>query len=83
MNTPTNSEALPLTNCSHYPLTTMKDEELIEVLWSISLSDHLGDVAEAIAPIQKKFGIPVMSLPALHEEVKKRDLRPDYAREDD
>jgi len=61
----------------------MKDEELIEVLWSISLSDHLGDVAEAIAPILKKFGIPVMSLPALHGELKKRDLRPDWALDDD
>ena len=33
----------------------MKDEELIEVLWSISLSENLGDVAEAIEPILKHF----------------------------
>jgi|688.fasta_scaffold430586_2 hypothetical protein len=60
-----------------------KAYEMIEVLWSISLSDHLGDVAEAIAPILKQYGLPVMSLPALHEELKKRDLRPQWAREDD
>ena len=60
----------------------MNDEKLIEVLWSIALSDHLGDVAEAIEPILKQFGMRVMSLDALLDEMKKRDLMPDYARED-
>lgn len=61
----------------------MTDEELIEVLWSISLSDHLGDVAESIGPILKKFNLPTLSLPALHDELVKRNLRPKWAREDD
>ena len=43
----------------------MNDEKLIEVLWSIALSDHLGDVAEAIEPILKHFGMRVMSLDEL------------------
>jgi hypothetical protein len=60
----------------------MNDEKLIEVLWSIALSDHLGDVAEAIEPILKHFGMRVMSLDALLDEMQKRDLMPDYARED-
>lgn len=60
----------------------MTDESVIEMLWDLSLSDHLGDVAEAITPILKRFGLPTLSLPALHEELKKRDLRPDSARED-
>lgn len=60
----------------------MKDEELIEVLWSISLSENLGDVAEAIEPILKHFVINVMSLPQLHDELVKRNLMPDYAKED-
>jgi hypothetical protein len=60
----------------------MTDEELIEVLWSISMSDHLGDVAEAIEPILGKFGLSVMGLSDLHQELKKRDLMPDYARAD-
>ena len=38
----------------------MNDEKLIEALWSIALSDHLGDVAEAIEPILKHFGMRVM-----------------------
>ena len=61
----------------------MIDADLIEVLWSISLSENLGDVAEAIEPILKKFGVPVLALPALNKELQRRDLRPDYAREDD
>ena len=60
----------------------MNDEKLIEVLWSIALSDHLGDVAEAIEPILKHFGMRVMSLDALLDEMEKRDLMPDYARDD-
>tara|TARA_R110000823_G_C15710805_1_gene477531 strand:- start:330 stop:515 length:186 start_codon:yes stop_codon:yes gene_type:complete len=60
----------------------MNDEKLIEVLWSIALSDHLGDVAEAIEPILKHFGMRVMSLDALLNEMEKRDLMPDYARDD-
>ena len=60
----------------------MNDEKLIEVLWSLALSDHLGDVAEAIEPILKHFGMKVMSLDNLLDEMKKRDLMPDYARED-
>lgn len=57
-------------------------KQMIEVLWSLALSDHLGDVAEAIAPILKSFGMEAMSLDALLAEMKKRDLIPDYARED-
>lgn len=60
----------------------MKDEKLIATLWSISLSENLGDVAEAIEPILEYFGIEVMSLPQLHDELVKRNLMPDYAKED-
>ena len=41
------------------------DLTVTEVLWSIALSDHLGDVAEAIEPTLKHFGMRVMSLDEL------------------
>lgn len=62
---------------------TIQDTDLVDVLWSLSLSDHLGDVAEAIKPILTYFGIKTVSLEQLNDELKKRDLRPDYARLDD
>ena len=58
------------------------DEDLKDVLWGISLSDHLGDVARSLKPILKHFGMEMMSLDALHDEMKKRDLLPQYARDD-
>jgi len=60
----------------------MKNEELIKVLWSISLSENLGDVAEAMEPILDHFKIKVMSLSRLHDELVKRNMMPDYAKED-
>ena len=58
------------------------DEKLVRVLWGLALSDHLGDVSEAIEPIRRHFGLRAESLDALLGEMKKRDLVPDYARED-
>lgn len=58
----------------------MNDKQLIEVLWSVALSDHMGDVAEAVEPILKHLGLPSVALEDLIDEMRKRDMIPDYHR---
>ncbi len=59
----------------------MKDDQLIEILWSICLSDHLGDVEEAIAPILKHFAITKSGLENIREEMKDRGIIPEWAKD--
>lgn len=62
---------------------TMTDKQLREVLWNIALSDHLGDVADAIRPICRHFGIrKEMCLEELMDEMTKRKLEPNWAKDD-
>lgn len=62
-------------------MKTLTENEMIEVLWSLSLSENLGDVAEAIDPILKKFNLPTLALPALNDELERRGLVPDWAKD--
>ena len=59
----------------------ISDEDLKNVLWSIALSDHMGDVAEAITPLLAHFGLEETSLSQLLDALVRRDLIPDYARQ--
>jgi hypothetical protein len=59
----------------------MEDEKLLEVLWRLALSDHLGDVAEAIKPIVTHFKMESTSLDHLRDEMKRLNILPDYARD--
>ena len=59
----------------------IEKDELLEVLWGICLSDHLGDVTESIGPLLAKIGIPeTMGQYQLLEKMKSMDLIPEYQR---
>lgn len=62
-------------------IMNIPEEEIKEVLWGIALSDHLGDVADAIEPILKRMGIPLVGTENLLEELKQRGLAPKWAKE--
>lgn len=59
------------------------DDQLKEVLWQICLSDHLGDVCEAIEPILEHFGLALNGLEAIRAEMETKGLQPEWAKEDD
>lgn len=48
---------------------TFSEEEIIEMLKSISVADHLGDVVDAITPITDKLGISFEYLEDLQREL--------------
>ena len=59
------------------------DERLKEVLWSISLSDHMGDVQEAVEPILKYFGVTDdVDYGNLNSLLEGEKLYPEYAKKD-
>lgn len=60
----------------------MDKDELIEVLWSITLSDHMGDVLDAINPIIKNLGLVNGSLDDIRTQMISYKLLPDYAKDD-
>lgn len=60
------------------------DEVLKEVIWSVCLSDHMGDVSSAIEPILNVMGLPtVLTFDELIEVIRKRKLQPTHALEDE
>ena len=61
----------------------IEKDELLEVLWGICLSDHLGDVMGSLGPLLKPLGLEVDGQEALLDKMKAKDLIPEYQREDD
>lgn len=61
-----------------------ESEELRELLWNISMADHMGDVLDALKPLIEKMGLSLVanSLPALEEAMRERRMQPQWAKED-
>jgi len=63
-----------------------EEETIKEMLWSLALSDHVGDVSESIAPLLAAFNINrVFSIYGgdLVDELRRLGLQPEYAKEND
>lgn len=59
----------------------IKKDVLIEILWGICLSDHLGDIWNSIDPLLEALGLPVgISDEELLDKMRELDLIPDYQR---
>ena len=59
----------------------IKKEDLVDVMWGICLSDHLGDVWDSIKPLTDALGIPKDYYgDGLLSKMKEMDLIPDYQR---
>jgi len=57
-------------------------DDLIEFLWGVCLSDHLGDVMYEVSKVAKLIGINgELDQEDLLNEMKKRDMIPDYQRD--
>lgn len=56
-------------------------DALLEVLWGICLSDHMGDVMRSIGELTKPVGInECMAQDELLDTMKRMDLIPEYQR---
>ena len=61
---------------------TIKKEDLVEVLWGICLSDHLGDVWNSVEPLVESLGIDSgLSGEELLDKMEEMDLIPSYQRD--
>ena len=59
----------------------IKKDVLIEILWGICLSDHLGDIWNSIDPLLEALELPVgISDEELLDKMRELDLIPDYQR---
>jgi hypothetical protein len=61
---------------------TIKKADLVEAMWGICLSDHLGDVWDSIGPLVESLGISGgVYGDDLLDKMKRMDLIPDYQRD--
>tara|TARA_S200002703_G_scaffold34987_1_gene30214 strand:- start:1115 stop:1498 length:384 start_codon:yes stop_codon:yes gene_type:complete len=60
---------------------TLSTEDLVELLWGICLSDHLGDVMRSLGPIKEALELEKWGQEDLLEEMKQKDLIPEYQRD--
>jgi uncharacterized tellurite resistance protein B-like protein len=56
----------------------VSEEQLLEMLWDIALSDHMGDVAGAVEPLAKHFGVDGYSLEELPSKLREAGKVPDH-----
>ena len=59
------------------------EEDLKKVMWSLALSDHMGDALEAASPIFEAFGIKYWDFCDQNELLtllQERELQPEHAK---